>query len=323
MKFEQGHLPKSFGNSCLALGHELENLHSSQLRWTVFTACCLIWGSTWLAIKAGLEAVPPFTFVGIRYIIATMALLVIVKLLHARFPKDRLSWGIMLFLGIFQMSVPFGLIFWGEQYIPSGLASILFATNPFFVVIFANFIVRNEKMTPFKILGVISSFLGLIVVFWPDIAASRNLAVQSSLLGGLALVGSAALSGLSSVVVKRFATRIQPATNVFVQSLIAAVVLSSIGLVTEANSPKSFTLTATVAIIYLAIFGSAAAFVGQYWLLTKTTATNVSMMAFITPIIAIILGWWILQEIPSLYSGVGGALILAGVYLTVKPARPL
>jgi len=175
------------------------HLQSSRLPWAVFTACSIIWGSTWLAIKAGLETIPPFTFVGIRYIIATMALAAIVKLFHARFPRDRLSWGIMLFLGIFQMSLPYGLVFWGEQYISSGLASILFATNPFFVVVFANFIVRNEKMTPFKILGVISSFLGMIIIFLPDITGLQSLAVQTSLFGGLALVASAALSGLSSV----------------------------------------------------------------------------------------------------------------------------
>lgn len=296
-------------------------MQSSRLPWAVFTACSIIWGSTWLAIKAGLETIPPFTFVGIRYIIATMALAAIVKLFHARFPRDRLSWGIMLFLGIFQMSLPYGLVFWGEQYISSGLASILFATNPFFVVVFANFIVRNEKMTPFKILGVISSFLGMIIIFLPDITGLQSLAVQTSLFGGLALVASAALSGLSSVIVKRFASRIQPATNVFVQSSIAAIALSCIGLATETNVPKSFTLTATAAVIYLAVFGSAIAFVGQYWLLTRTTATNVSMMAFITPIIAIVLGWAILQEVPSVYSSAGGALILVGVYLTAKPAR--
>jgi drug/metabolite transporter (DMT)-like permease len=296
-------------------------MQSSRLPWAVFTACCLIWGSTWLAIKAGLETLPPFTFVGLRYIIATIALAAIVKLMHTRFPRDRLSWGIMLFLGILQMSLPYGLVFWGEQYISSGLASILFATNPFFVVIFANFIVRNEKMTLFKTLGVSSSFLGLLIVFLPDVTGAQNLATQTPLLGGLALVGSAALSGLSSVIVKRFASHIQPATNVFVQSSIAAVVLSCVGLLTEANAPKSFTLTTTVAVIYLAVFGSAAAFVGQYWLLRKTTATNVSMMAFITPIVALILGWIILQEVPSLYSSVGGALILAGVYLTTRPVR--
>lgn len=296
-------------------------MQSSRLPWVVFSACCLIWGSTWLAIKAGLEAIPPFTFVGLRYVVATIALAVIVKFLHASFPRDRLSWGLMLFLGVFQMSLPYALVFWGEQYISSGVASILFATNPFFVVIFANFIVRNEKVTLSKALGVISSFLGLVIVFLPDVVGSQNLAAQTPLLGGLALVGSAALSGVSSVIVKRFATRIQPATNVFVQSSIAAVILSCFGLVTESNALRSFTLTAIVAVIYLAVFGSALAFIGQYWLLTKTTATNVSMMAFITPIIAIVLGWAVLQEALSLYSSVGGALILAGVYLTTRPVR--
>jgi len=225
----------------------------------------------------------------------------------------------MLFLGIFQMSLPFGLIFWGEQYISSGLASVLFATNPFFVVIFAHFIVGNERMTPLKTVGVIMSFLGLLAIFWLDLVGPNNLTIQTSLVGGVALVASAACSGLSTVVVKRYAREIHPATNVFVQAMVATVILSSFSLSVEASLPKIFTLTAIESILYLGICGSAAAFVGQYWLLTKTTATNVSLMAFITPIIALILGWAARHEIPDFTGIIGAGLILAGVYATTKP----
>lgn len=295
----------------------------SKLPGVVFSSLCFIWGSTWLAIKAGLEFLPPFVFAGIRFATAAIALMMLTKLLHARIPRDRSSWIIMLFLGLFQISLPYGLVFWGEQYISSGLAAVLFATLPFFVVIFAHLLVKNEKLTRFKAIGVIASFAGLVAIFWRDIVSSQNFAFQNSLYGGLAVVGSSASGGLGNVVAKRFAGRIDPAANVLVQAVTGAVILSSLGVATESSSALRFTPYAIAAVLYLGIVGSALAFVGLYWLLTKATATNVSMLAFITPIIALVLGWVFLGEVPDQNVGFGAVLILAGVYMTVKPADRL
>jgi len=285
----------------------------------VFGALCFIWGSTWLAIKIGLEFLPPFLFAGIRFATATVGLLILTKMLHAHMPRDRSSWMVMLFLGIFQISLPYGLVFWAEQFVSSGLAAVLFATLPFFVAIFAHILV-DEKLTKLKAIGVIASFVGLIVIFWKDIAVSEGLTANFSLYGGLAVVGSAVSGALANVVGKQHAEEIDPASNVLVQSLTGTVVLTSFGLVTEENAALNFAPTSVMAILYLGIVGSALAFVGMYWLLTKTTATNVSLITFITPILALILGWVVLQEVPDPNVGLGAMLILAGVYLTIKPA---
>jgi drug/metabolite transporter (DMT)-like permease len=108
---------------------------------------------------------------------------------------------------------------------------------------------------------------------------------------------------------------------VLVQSLTGTVVLTSLGLVTERNIALNFTPVSVLAILYLGIVGSALAFVGMYWLLIKTTVTNVSLITFITPITALILGWLVLEEVPDPNVGLGAALILAGVYLTLKPTN--
>lgn len=276
-----------------------------------------------MAIKVGLEFLPPFIFAGIRFAIASIALMMLTKLLHARIPKDRSSWRVMLFLGIFQITLPYGLVFWGEQYITSGLAAVLFATLPFFVVILAHALVKDEKLTTLKVVGVIASFAGLVAIFWRDVFASQNLTAQFSLFGGLAVVGSAASGALGNVVGKRYAGRIDPAANVLVQALTGTVILSALGLATNEYLALNFAPAAIAALLYLGVVGSALPFVGLYWLLTKTTATNASMLAFITPILALILGWLLLSEVPDPNVGLGAVLILAGVYLTVKPARRL
>jgi len=288
----------------------------------VFATLCLIWGSTWLAIKIGLEFLPPFLFAGIRFAVASLALLVLVRLLHARVPKDLSSWILMLFLGIFQISLPYGLVFWGEQYISSGISSLLFATLPFFVVIFAHFMIPSERLTKSKAIGIVASFVGLTAIFWRDIIASQSSGVHNSLYGGLAVVGSALSGGSASVVVKLHAHRIDPAANVLVQAITGTVVLSSVGLLIERNSTLQFTPIAIAATLYLGIVGSALAFVGLYWLLTRTaaTATNTSLIVFVTPIIALIMGWVVLGEVLDANVALGAILILAGVYLTVKPA---
>ena len=284
---------------------------------SVFAALCIIWGSTWLGIKIGLDFLPPFTFAGLRFAAATIVLVLLVKILHGKSPSGRSSWSLMMFLGIFQLTIPYGLVFWGEQYISSGLSAVLFATLTFFVVIFAHFL-ANEKLTQVKAVGIVSSFAGLMVVFWRDLAI-QNFTIGSSFLGSIAVVGSAASAALANVVARRYANKIDPPVNVLVQSAICSLTLCVLGFLTESSAPMHFTLLGIGMILYLGIIGSAVAFVCLYWLLKQTTATNTSLFAFFTPILALLLGWLVLGEVPDPNVGVGTVLILTGVYLTLKP----
>jgi len=284
----------------------------------VFAALCVIWGSTWLGIKIGLEFMPSFLFAGLRFTTASTALILLAKTLHARMPRDRSSWLLMIFLGIFQITLPYGLVFWGEEYVSSGLSAVLFATLPFFVAIFAH-VLTEEKLTGIKVGGIILSFSGLIAIFWKDLTAFQNLAAQYSVLGSLAIVGSAASGGMANVVAKRHAEGIDPAANVLVQHSIGAVALLSLGLVTESTASLNFTPTAILAVLYLGVVGSALGFIGLYWLLKRASATNTSMVTFLNPVVALLLGWVVLQEVPETNVGIGAALILAGVYITLRP----
>jgi len=290
----------------------------SKAQGLVFSALCLIWGSTWLGIKIGLEILPSFLFAGLRFATATATLIILAKVLHARVPRDHVSWVLMLFLGIFQISLPYGLVFWGEEYVSSGLSAVLFATLPFFVAIFAH-IFTEEKLTGIKVGGIILSFCGLVAIFWKDLTAFQNLAAHYSILGSLAIVGSAASAGLANVIAKRDAKGVDPVANVLVQHSIGAIALLSLGLVTESTASLSFMPAAIVAVLYLGVVGSAFGFVGLYWLLKKTSATNTSMITFLNPIVALLLGWVVLQEVPEPNIGIGAALILAGVYVTLRP----
>jgi drug/metabolite transporter (DMT)-like permease len=284
----------------------------------VFTGLCIIWGSTWLGIKVGLDYLPPFLFAGLRFAVATIVLVFFARLLHARIPRDRSGWFLMGFLGIFQLTIPYGLVFWGEQYISSGLAAVLFATLPFFVALFAHYFV-GERLTTVKVVGIVASFAGLVAIFWGDISIA-NISTRASLLGGIAVVVSTASAAIANVVAKKYAAGIDPSFNVLVQSAICTIALLTLSVITESSAHPVFNSVAVGAILYLGVFGSALAFVGLYWLLTQTTVTNTSLLAFITPILALILGWLVLSEVPDQNTSVGTVLILAGIYLTLNPS---
>lgn len=227
----------------------------------------------------------------------------------------------MLLLGIFQIALVYGLVFWGEQYISSGLTAVLSATLPLFVVIFAHISIKAEPMTRRKVLGVIVAFAGVTAIFWRDLASAPVSTMQFSLLGSLAIVGSAASGAVGNVVAKRYASEIDPSANVLIQSVVGAVSLLFVSIVTERGSILRLVPTVIAAVLYLGVVGSALAFVGWYWLLTKTTATNSSLVLFVTPVVALVLGWLVLQEVVAPVIALVTFLILSGVYLTVKQGK--
>ena len=284
----------------------------------MFVALCFIWGSTWLAIKVGLGFLPPFLFAGIRFAVASIFMLLLLPLLHARIPRDAVSWRAMLLLGVFQVALVYGLVFWGEEYISSGLTAVLSATLPFFVVIFAHVLLRTESITRRKIVGMLGAFVGVAIMFWRSLVSGQGLPGQLSLLSILAIIGSSASGGLGTVIAKKYSTSIDPAASVLVQSMVGSAALLCLGLVTEQGIVLEFTPTAIMAVLYLGVIGSALAFVGWYWLFTKTTATNSSLILLITPVIALLLGWLVLQEQLEPVVAVGTLLILSGVYVTME-----
>ncbi len=283
----------------------------------VFGSLCFVWGSTWLAIKVGLNTLPPLTFAGVRFIIAWGLLLVYALATKTRFPKDKASWRLMLFLGLVQISIPYALTFWGEQYMTSGLTALLFATLPFFVVVFAHFMVPGESVTTWKLAGMLISFVGVAIIF-----SGQLLFTPGAFWGGVALVASAGCGGYANVVGKKYSQSIHPVANVVVQSGVGAIVLTMTGLALERSAPMVFDQASILAILYLAVFGSAYGFVSLYWLFTRMEVTKIALFTFITPIVAVLLGWFMLSEALDTSAAVGGSLILIGIVIVNRaPSR--
>jgi len=276
----------------------------------VFTSLCFVWGSTWLAIKVGLSSLPPLTFAGLRFLVAAGILLVYAMARKVEFPTDRFSWKVMSFLSITQIVFAYALAFWGEQYLTAGLTALLFATLPFFVAALAHFVIPGERLTVWKIVGMLVSFLGVTIIFFRELVITGN-----SFWGGLAVIASAASAACANVVGKKYSEAINPTINVVVQIGFGSIILSMAGITVERGLPITLNSESLFAILYLAVAGSAFGFVALYWLFTKMEVTKTSLFTFITPIVAVLLGWLLLGEKVDLNVALGGALILAGVIL--------
>jgi len=159
----------------------------------VWLILCGIWGSTWLFIKLGLEALPPLTFAGIRFVIACAILFAIIRIRRIALPRARADWVLLALTGILSFGLNYGLVFWGEQYISSGLAALLQATLPAFGLVFAHFHLPGERLSWTKIGGVVLGVCGVGVVFSNQLV----IAGRQAAIGCVALILSAVCAAYS------------------------------------------------------------------------------------------------------------------------------
>ena len=283
----------------------------SRLVWLLL---CLIWGSTWLFIKLGLSDLPPFTFAGIRFVIASAILFAIIAARRLSLPRNRSDWMLLAITGVLSFSLNYGLLFWGEQYISSGLAALLQATIPAFGLVIAHFYLPGEQMTSAKIFGVVMGVAGVGVIF----SNQLSVAGPRALTGCAALVVGSACAAYANVLVKARGAKLDPAILAGGQMLFGLIPLLLIGIPLEGN-PFHFhwTRMAVVSLFYLAIVGSVVAFLLYYWLVQHMDVTKTMLVALVTPVIAVTLGVMILREDLNWRTFVGGAMIISGIGLIV------
>lgn len=284
----------------------------------VWLLLCGIWGSTWLFIKLGLEDLPPLSFAGIRFVIASMVLVGLISVRRLPLPRDRSDWSLLATTGVLAFGLNYGLIFWGEQYISSGLAALLQATIPAFGLLIAHFYLPAEPMTPGKLFGTVMGIVGVGVIFSDQL----TFVGPRALGGSLALVGSSICVAYANVLVKARAKHFDPTMLAGGQMIFGLVPLVLIGISVEGN-PFSFRWTpmAIFALLYLAIVGSVIAFVLYYWLVRRMDVTKTMLIALVTPVVAVVLGMVVLNEEVSWRLAAGGGLIILGIGLIVLRRR--
>jgi len=282
----------------------------------VFGALSLIWGSTWYFIKVGLNFFSPFLFAGVRFLIAGGLLTGILFLTGKKLPRDAHTWKYMILSSFLQIIFPYAGVFWGEQFISSGLAAVLNSSIPLFVALLAHFTLRHERLSTHKIVGFCVSFAGILIIFKNDLGGSATM-----VLGGLAMMGSSISAACANVYAKHQGTSLDPMVTVAIQLSCGGIALTLFSLVMEPQARWHWTMESLIALLFLSIFGSLLAFIGLYWLIKHIDVTKASMLSFITPIVAVAIGAITLGERVGAHTLIGIACIMGGSYFVIRKRR--
>jgi drug/metabolite transporter (DMT)-like permease len=278
-----------------------------------FVGLCVIWGSTWLAIKVGLRDLPPISFAGVRFALAALILYGIVVARGLRLPWAARDWRLLLWTGLLSITINYALVFWAELHISSGLAAVLNATIPLFGLPLAHRTLAAEPMTPYKLGGVLLGVLGLAIVFGAELGDTPLAAWASAGVLVASLAGAQA-----GVLVKARGTHLDPAVLAFVQMAFGSVPLLIGGAALEGNPLRlAWTPAAMLSLGYLTVVGSVAAFLMYYWLIRRVEVTRVLLIPLITPLVAVLLGYLFLGEQVGWGTALGGGAILGGVALAI------
>ncbi len=287
------------------------NRTMSPLEWGLLLALSVLWGASFFFNAVALTELPPATVVALRTLSGGLLLYLAMRAAGGSLPVEKAAWGAFLVMGLLNNVLPFTLIAWGQSTIPSGLASILNATTPFFTVVAANYLTRDEPITPTRIAGVVIGFTGVVIMIGADALAEAT----NHLLAELAILGAALCYALSAIYARRFARMgMPPLVTATGQIIIGAAILSALSLATD--RPWELPMpswTVIGAVLGLGALSTSLAYLIYYRILATAGAVNVMLVTFLIPVTAIILGALVLGERLSPNHFAGMALIAVGL----------
>lgn len=283
----------------------------------VWILTCLIWSTVWLFIKIGVRDVPPVSFAAVRLAIAIAVMVPVTLNARTPLPRAPRHWRLIAGTGVILLGVNYALLNWGLQYVSSGLTAVLQAMTPAFALVFSHYLLHDEPMTVRRVAGLALGIAGVGVIFWDRLTFGDDRAFA----GAVSVTLGAVCVAFAYVMIRRGGRHLAPGIISTGQMVAAFVPLLILAAVMEGNPfTMRWTPAALGSVVYLALAGSVAAAWLNYWLLSRVGAVNLLIMGLVEPVVAILLGAWILDEALSSRSLAGGAVILASVWLAMKPA---
>lgn len=282
---------------------------TNAVAWACWGGCAAIWGTTWLAIKVGYAAFPPLWAAALRFLIASAVLVALAAVFERRKPLGWPAVRTMLGVGLAFIVGDYAFVYWGEQFLASGMTAVLFSTSPFFVGAFA-FVMLGERWSRAQLACAVLAFVGVVVISWPDLVRGG-----AGLLPVAAIIVAAAGAGLGSVIMRRDARLVPPFTLNAGSMLVGAAVLLGLSVAAGERPVAPHGLAGWGSLLYLSLFGSVVAFVLFAQLLKRWPAGRAGTLVFLTPMIALAAGALVRGEAPDARSWAGIALILGGTGL--------
>jgi len=274
---------------------------------------CLIWSSVWLFIKLGLRDLPPVSFAAIRLVAAIAVFLPILLISRVPFPRRAEDWYVIAVAGLLLLGVNYALLFWGAQFIPSGLTAVLGASTPLFALVLGHFMVDDEPFTLKAFAAILIGIAGVAIISWDQLHVSG----RQALLGCAAVTAASACVAFAYVFVKAQGRRnLRPEVLSCGQMLCAVWPMLLFAAVREGNPlALNWTPVAIGCLLYLALAGSVLGTWLNYWLLERMSATALLSMGLIEPLIAVLLGAAFLHERVTPGAAAGGVLVLCSIFM--------
>jgi drug/metabolite transporter (DMT)-like permease len=293
-------------------------LSMSGYNWLLLVLLSLLWGAAFFFNKLVVNEIPPLTGALGRVGIAALLLIALSRASGVSLENVLRRWPAFLLLGLLHNVLPFSLILWGQQYIPSGLASILNATTPLFTTLVAHIATSDDKLTPARVAGLIAGFLGVVVMLAPDLRR----ALDASVAAQFACLLAALIYGVAGVYARRFKHEAPLAIATGQLAASTLILLPAVALIDRSWLLPMPTLQAWSALGGLAVLSTALAFIVYFRILNSAGATNALLVTFLVPVSAILLGAVFLGERLALHHFAGMAAIALGLAaIDGRPAK--
>jgi drug/metabolite transporter (DMT)-like permease len=277
---------------------------------------CTVWGSTYLAIRIGVADLPPLLFAGIRFLIAGALLAGIVVALGDKLPASIRDWRILGITGLFLLLGGNAVVVWAEQFVESGPASVFVAAVPLWAAFFDVMVPGGTTHFTWRIgAGLALGFLGSALLA----GITPGQLLETDLKGPVALTLASASWAYGTVYIKRRSTDTTPFAASAVQMMIGGAVITVLGLVRGETNQWQFTSDGIGALAYLIVFGSIVGYTAYAYALRYASATVVGTYAYVNPVVAVLLGWMILDEAITLRT-IGAMALILGAVLMIQLA---
>lgn len=296
----------------------IANRPMSGFEWSLLLALSVLWGGSFFFVGIAVKELPPLTIVVCRVALASIALLLVIRLLNVELPSSKRVWGAFFGMGLLNNVIPFTLIVWAQTHIGGGVASILNATTPLFTVIVAHFLTSDDKMTGGRLAGALIGLVGVAVM----IGGAALQSLGADLIAQLACLGAAISYAFAGVFGRRFKRMgIAPMATATGQVTASSIMLVPVMLIIDQPWTNTWPSANTVfALLGLALLSTAVAYILYFRLLSTAGATNLLLVTFLIPVSAILLCILVLGEVLQAKHVLGMALI--GLGLAASDGRP-
>jgi drug/metabolite transporter (DMT)-like permease len=282
---------------------------ATRLEWALFLALGFMWGSSYLFIKIAIDSFGTFTLIALRLLIGAAFLWLVLRASRTPLPRARRTYGHLVVMAVVNIAIPFGLITWAEQSVDSALAAILNSTVPLMVIVIAPMFLPDEPIRINGIVGLAIGFAGIVLLVSPGLVSATG-----DLVGSIALLGSSLSYAAGNVYNRRNVRGLPPLIPAVFQVTFALLIVGVLALIIERPwETVRPDLAGWLSVVWLGIFGSGLAYLAYFRLLGRWGATRTALVAYLLPVVGIVLGFLVLQEPVDATLLLGTGLVIGGV----------